>query len=318
MSWVAEPPLAAVHRRADSLDLVDDRRVRRHLATGQIVRIERGSFATAAEWMALTPQQRHAQRVWEAAARMSTGRIFSHHAAAAVLGIDILGAWPDRIDVSGEGLGGSSGVVRRHDRDPTAIAVMPWLGHFVTTPAQTALDLAAARPFAQGVIAADQALWRRRAGGALTTVEAFAEAASGYEGRAHSRVARVAAFATADSDSVRESESRVLIEHLGFPTPQLQRRFALRAGRVLYTDFWWEDHEHVGEFDGLGKYLDPALLDGRSTEEALVEEKDRADELRREVRALSRWRTPALSRPQLLWDILTGDGLPSTRSRPGR
>jgi hypothetical protein len=60
------------------------------------------------------------------------------------------------------------------------------------------------------------------------------------------------------------------------------------------------------------------LRDGRSADEVLMAEKDRADELRRQVRALSRWRTPALRSPRLLYDILTGDGLPSFRPRPGR
>jgi hypothetical protein len=230
----------------------------------------------------------------------------------------MLGAWPDRIDISGAGLGGSSGQIRRHDRDPSMLAMIPWREHFVTTPAQTAVDLAASLPFTRGVAAADQALWARRPGGALTTAFELAEAADRYRGRSHARVMRVAAFARSGADSVRESESRVLISLLGFPEPELQHRFVLRSGRTALSDFWWEAYSHVGEFDGVGKYVDPELLSGRTPEEALVDEKDRADELRREVRALSRWRTPALTRPRMLYDILTGDGLPSVRPRPGR
>ena len=68
--------------------------------------------------------------------------------------------------------------------------------------------------------------------------------------------------------------------------------------------------------DGIGKYFDPGLLQGRTPEQALLEEKDRADQLRRQVRALSRWRTPALHEARDLYDILIADGLPSRRPRP--
>jgi hypothetical protein len=110
----------------------------------------------------------------------------------------------------------------------------------------------------------------------------------------------------------------VVVATLGFPPPRLQVQFTLRTGRTAFTDFFWEDHRHIGEFDGLGKYRDPALLVGRTPEQVLVAEKDREDDLRRQVRAFSRWRTPALESPRLLYEILTSAGLPSTRPRPGR
>jgi hypothetical protein len=204
---------------------------------------------------------------------------------------------------------------------------VPWFDHFVTAPAQTAIDLAACLPFTGGVAASDQAIWSRRPGGALATTNELSDAAERYSGRAHARVRRVASFAQPGADSVRESQSRVLIAHLGFPEPELQHRFILGNGRVVYSDFWWERHSHVGEFDGLGKYLDPELLNGRTPEEALIEEKDRADALRREVGMISRWRTPALTSPRRLyaWDAVNCDrprvggsersGLPADRKR---
>lgn len=123
-------------------------------------------------------------------------------------------------------------------------------------------------------------------------------------------------FSTALADSVRESQSRVLIERLGFPAPTLQQAFTLPEFGAVRTDFWFEDFEHVGEFDGKGKYFDPLLLAGRKPEDVLLAEKDRGDALRRVVRRVSRWRTPALRDPRQLYDILTGDGLPSRLPRP--
>ena len=100
--------------------------------------------------------------------------------------------------------------------------------------------------------------------------------------------------------------------------PELQARFELAGGREAHADFFWREHRHIGEFDGAGKYRDPALLQGRTPEQVLLDEKDREDELRREVAAFSRWRMPALRSPRALYDILTGAGLPARRPRPAR
>jgi hypothetical protein len=317
MNWITRPPLDVVVRRREA-DEATARLLDRARRTGAAAPIARGSYAASEAWAALNPRDAHAQRVWEAAARLRPGTIFSHHAAAAVLGIDLLGSWPRTIDVTTATSAGSSGVIRRHHRPLDADEVMPWGAHLLTVPARTAVDLVSLLPAVSGVVAADQALWHRRSGGALCTRQELEEAASRYTGRAHARVAAVTAFATGFSDSVRESQSRVLIDRLGFPAPTLQQRFTLPDGRDAFADFWWPDHDHIGEFDGTGKYLDPAMRQGRTPEQVLIAEKDRGDALRRQVRALSRWRTPHLRSPRLLYDILRADGLPSARPRPGR
>ena len=86
----------------------------------------------------------------------------------------------------------------------------------------------------------------------------------------------------------------------------------------MRPDFFWREHRHIGEFDGVGKYLDPHLLRGRTPAQALLEEKDREDELRRMVNGFTRWRTPDLAAPRLLYDRLVAVGLPSVKPRPGR
>ncbi|MCC4909604.1 hypothetical protein [Microbacterium sp. cx-59] len=255
----------------------------------------------------------------EAAARAASPLTLGYFAAAAQWGIDKLGAWPARIDtiVPRTSGGRSSGVFRRRTRTSVDAVVTPWQGHEITTAAQTAIDLARVSSFTAGVIAMDQALWARRPGGPLATRAEIA----GILSTRGSRVGAARAWdafeaATHLSDSVRESQSRVLIGALGFPVPVLQREFVLPGGRRIRTDFFFPDFDHAGEFDGLGKYLDPQMRDGQTAEQALTAEKDRGDELRRMVRALSRWRTPQLDDPRLLWDVLTLDGLPSRRPRP--
>lgn len=317
MALLATPPISGIIRRRERADL-SERWLRRSLERGQLIRIAPGSFAHKQAWDAATHAQRHAQRVWEASLRLEPGTVFATFAAAAILGSDVLGPWPTTIDVvTGPSAGGrSTGLVRRHVRRSQRLDVVPWGDHFVTTPAQTALDLAAATSFANGVAAVDQALWRRRPGGRLLTLDELHDRSDAYDGRGRARAQRAAAFAAEDAANVRESQSRVLIDQLGFPRPSLQQRLVLPSGRVVYTDFWWREHLTAGELDGMVKYTDETILAGRTAREALSDEKDREDELRRVVSRVARWRVRALDDPRELWDILVQAGLPTSRRRP--
>jgi hypothetical protein len=313
-------PFIAIHRRRDRDGRpTNDRRLARELEKGAFVRVAPGSFVPGDRWRALRGIDRHYVRVIEVIDRARSPLVVSHFAAAAAWGIDLIGRWPELVDVlvprtSG---GRSSGRFRRRTTSHSDPATVEWRGHAITTPAQTALDLARVGTFTAGVIALDQVRWGRRKGGALATLADLEslEAADPRRGGA-ARVRAALDFSTSLSDSVRESEGRVLIDRLGFPPPVLQRRFDLPSGRRADVDYYFEEFDHVAEFDGTGKYLDPELLKGRTPEEALIAEKDRGDELRRAVRAFSRWRTPAHKYPRKLYDILTGAGLPSRLARP--
>jgi hypothetical protein len=316
MGTRTEHPIV-VHRRRERPD-IDDRRLTADVNAGTLTRIVAGSFSRTSDWEALTPMNRHFTRVLEVADRARGPVVLMLDAAAAVHRMDRIGAWPERVDVriSKASGGRSSGAVRRHALGFDAVELMQWRGHLVTTPAQTALDLAAASQFRDAVIAIDQALWARRKGGALTNVETLKGLLDTNWRRGFRRVPAAIAFGTHLSDSVRESEGRVLLDRLGFPAPMLQKEFILPNGRQARPDYYFEDFDHAAEFDGTGKYFDPDILAGRSPHQALLEEKDRADALRRMVSALSRWRTPAHRKPALLYDILTADGLPSRYPRP--
>lgn len=299
-------------------DRPDHRRIHRSLESGQLQRVGPGAYALTQDWKRLTPRERHRAKVIEAAARMRHRALISHFAAASVHGIEILGRWPERIDVRIDpGRGGrSSGLIRRHGLGIEDADAEEWEGHLITSPAQTALDIAAIVDHTQAVVVLDQVLWARRPGGALSSIDELRMlAARRISPKGSARIRRALEEATCLADSVRESQSRVLLKELGFPEPVLQREFLLPDGIRSRADFWFPDHEHVGEFDGVGKYLDPELLRGRTPQEALVAEKDRADALARMVRRVSRWRTPNLRHPRELYDILVADGLP-TRSAP--
>ncbi|MEJ1088894.1 hypothetical protein WDU99_11240 [Microbacterium sp. Mu-80] len=301
-------------------ELPDYRKLRRAMDNGAVHRVGPGAFVLTKEWQKLSRLDKHRLNVIEAADRMRHPALISHFAAASVHGMDILGSWPTRIDVrvsTGSG-GRSTGLIRRHAIGIDEADAVAWRGHRITTPAQTAIDITAVSDHVLGVVVLDQALWANRPGGPLASIDEIrmlVEQRTSAKGSA--RIRRALDEATSLSDSVRESQSRVLIRRLGFPTPVLQKEFALSGGTVR-TDFYFPEHDHVGEFDGVGKYIDPKLLAGRTPEQALIAEKDRGDALARLVRRLSRWRTPALRRPRELYDILIADGLPSTLAPPPR
>ncbi|WP_309128082.1 hypothetical protein [Microbacterium sp.] len=315
-----EHPIVVRRRRDPGGVGLAERRLHALIEGGGVHRIVAGSFALGDEWRRLTPIQQHFVRVLEVADRSRKPQVFMGAAAAAVLGIDRIGAWPHRVEVriartSG---GRSSGAVARRALGFDGVDLLEWRGHLVTSPAQTAIDVAAEAHFTAGVIAFDQALWRRRDGGALTTISEIERVLAAQSRRGIGRAAAALDFSTELSDSVRESEARVLIDRMGFPTPELQREFRLTGGRVARADFYFPDFDHIGEFDGTGKYLDPALLRARTPQQVLLEEKDREDELRRVVQAFSRWRTAAHRDPGMLYDILSAAGLPSRLPRPRR
>lgn len=308
----AHPIIVHRRRERDGVPL-NDRLLKRAVRSGVYRRVVAGSYVLADEWKRLTPMQRHLVRVLEVADRARGPIVLTHSAAAAVHGIDRIGEWPRLVDVRiAQSSGGrSSGAVRRRALGFEGVDLVEWRGHLVTSPAQTAVDLASEATFTAGVIAVDQALWQRRPGGALAEHDELVRALDTNRRRGLARVPAVIDFGTGLADSVRESEARVLLDRLGFPKPVLQKEFVLQGAKIARSDFYFPEHDHVGEFDGVGKYFDPDILDGRTPEQALIEEKDRADALRRQVSALSRWRTPDHRDPARLYRILVADGLPS-------
>lgn len=293
--------------------------LRRAVRRGDLVRVTAGAYLDSMTWQNLDPIERHRERVLATAERLLTSPVFSYFAAAALWGIRILGDWPELVDVTLERASGgrSDGLLRRHCTGLETTDVVMLDGLAVTSPAQTVVDLARTLPFGAAVVAMDSALHLRRIPAPLTTAGDVARAVENSLGRHGCRKAvAVAEFATGLSDSVEESHSRVHIHMLGFPKPELQREFTLSNGRKAKPDFYWPSQRHIGECDGRSKYSDPTFLRGRTPQQALLDEKERENELRRQVRAFSRWEPRDLYPPRKLYDRLVRDGLPSSKRRP--
>jgi len=312
-------PAIEVIRRADRVDPLDDRRLRRLIAAGVWTRVAPGAFVRTAEWTSLTPLEQHRLRVIERVRRLRAPAVVSHFAAASLWSIDVLGPWPTAIDLSRPPAGGgrSGGGLRRHPRDLSELATVPFGEHRVTTPAQTAVDLARLVPHIHGVAIVDQAIWTARTGGPLTTHDEILELWERESThRSSARALRAISSASTLAANVRESQSRIVIARLGFPTPRLQERRVLRSGRLVFGDFYFPAHDHWCELDGRGKYRNPRFRSDLDPASLVIDEKNRENEIRREVRGFSRWEPADVDDPSRLYDILTGDGLPSALPRP--
>lgn len=303
-------------RRRDLVAVGADHTIRGSLRRNELVRITAGVYADSARWRALDPIVRHRMLVLATAERLRTPVVFSHYAAAALWGIQILGEWPQAVDVTLERTSGgrTDGRMIRHCTG-LEVTELHSLGELtVTFPAQTVVDLARVLPFADAVVAMDSALYRKRMGGALATTADLRDRCSTIEGRPGWRKAWIATeFATPLSDSPEESHSRVQIHLAGFPRPELQQRFVDSEGFVADTDFYWRDFDHVGECDGRDKYRNPDFLRGRDPADVVIAEKNRENRLRRVVRTVSRWEPTDLYPPSRMVNILVRAGLPRSR-----
>lgn len=306
-------------RRSDRIDPVNDRRLQREVAAGRWVPVTAGAYVQRVAWQALTPIERHRLRVQEVARRIEPGAVISHFAASAVWGIDLLGPWPSAVDVTivcATG-GRSGGAIRRHALGLDGVETVPFGCHRITTPRQTAIDLAhkLAATRAAGIV--DQAIWTGREPGALATrAEILDLLDAGPVRRGHARARRIVLDAETDTANVRESQARVVLAQLGFPPSRPQERRVLRSGRLVFGDRYFPDFDHWLEIDGRGKYLSPDFGDDRDPAEIVIDEKNRENEIRREVRGFSRLEAIDLDIPRRVYDVLTGDGLPSSRQRP--
>ena len=73
------------------------------------------------------------------------------------------------------------------------------------------------------------------------------------------------------AESPLETRVRLICVDGGMPPTDLQRRFLDGRGRTIgIADFWWEEHQLIGEADGLGPHsLPQALLRDRERQNAL-------------------------------------------------
>lgn len=301
---------AAILGRGDEL-------LRQH-REGDLRRISRGIYtASQDEPGARGDAAAYRERVLAAGRRMSDP-VFTSFSAAALYRLPIVHCWPDVLYVMSNGPHG------RRQRGVVSVVRRAHAGYervdgLRTTPIDfTLVQLARHASLAQALVAVDAALLVPRSSEAwpLTTPErliAEYERLRPFHGSR--RVGAVLDRLTTVADTPLETLSRLVIEQLGFAAPMLQQRFWLPGlARNAYVDFYWPDVAVIGEADGHGKYLDAGSAQGAA--QRVIEEKQREDELRAQVRNCVRWGWADVWHPARLERLLLRAGVP--RVRPSR
>lgn len=285
---------------------------RRARRAGELERVAPGAYLPSELLLRLTPAQRHLATMRAAAITARRPLLFSGPSAAVGWQLPMLGAPPDRAHVVASGgvrQRSTVALVRQtSSRQTTPVEID---GLLVTPLARTVIDLAARLPFDAAVVAADAALRRTDfpLNGLPRTRLTSAALRSELQLLPHRhgavRAALVVNFADAGAQLPGESLSRVSLMRAGIPAPVLQQSLRGASGKEYFGDFWWPGPRLIGEFDGAVKYSDPAYLAGRTPQQALIEEKEREDDLRLAGYRMCRWgwavaRDPRALRARLL------------------
>ena len=171
--------------------------------------------------------------------------------------------------------------------------VADYEGMLAVSPARAVWEVACRHSLESGVVTADSAL---RAQPTLRTgLDALADRFSRFPGSGHGRTAL--RLADPRSDSVGESVTRVKFFRFGIPLPDLQHRVLDNDGNLVgISDFYWELHRHLGEFDGKVKYL-KYLRPGESPSDRVFREKRREDRMRAGSRGMTRFDWASIMHP---------------------
>lgn len=277
--------------------------------------------------------------------------IFTSYSAAVLLGLPIIGKWPSEVFILSRGDHGRrrSGVVEVARTRP--VDVIEVEGCVVTSVEFTLLQLARHAPLVAALTATDAALHVPRFGDALpmTTLDRLHAEHERLKPYPRSRRAdAVLDRATTLADTPIESGSRLLIEELGFAEPELQHELWLpELGKRAYLDFYWPEVGVGAEADGRGKYR--GTLDERrvtrspggsagarlrggadvahgaaervgavdeaaaAAADAVIDEKDRENAIRRQLTAFDRWDWTDMRRKHPVEDRLVRLGVPRVR-----
>lgn len=288
------------------LDLADRKNLLRRHSRGEVVQLHRGAYVESSIWVALDADARHRALSLAVALHFGGDPVFCQLTAAAFWRLPRIGAWPLAPHIAGaKGAASRTAAFVRHGTGLPRVAETID-GLRVTTLAATVVDVAASVGFAHGVVIADAALRRTlqpvEGVPRTTLVRAELEQELQRISLTHGarRACRVVQFADPRADRPGESMSRVSMLLGGVALPQVQRSLTGASGKAYTVDFFWEQFNVIGEFDGKYKYTDPAYMNGRTPQQVLYDEKLREDDLRAASHGFTRWPWATAMSPTLL------------------
>lgn len=283
-----------------SLELQEGRsdpEIRALRRSGEWSALRPGVYLPTVQFRTIDPADRHAIVVRERARALGAGSVVSHTSAAILYGLPLWQITPGPVHVTRQRRSGTNKTGSLHVHPSgDGFQVVTLDGVAVTGVARTVVDVARTVPFEQAVVIADAALHRSL----VTPEELVTEAYSAAGQRGAKRAAAVVAFADGRSESVGESRSRVVLQRLGMPKPDLQVDVADAGGRVIgRCDFGYPALRIAGEFDGRVKY-GRLLRPGQQPGDVVFAEKLREDALRDAGWIVIRWIWDELDRPRVI------------------
>jgi len=296
-----------------------ERQIRRAVETGEFVVVRRGWYIGGRIWRSLWPEGRHLLRV-VAVHNDAVGAlpIFCGPSAAVVHGFPLYRADLSRVHAATmRGASRSAADVLRHEMAVADVDVVEVEGLLCTSPVRTVFDASRMLSMEAAVAVADAALGRVAVNWNVHDVDAAAawkhdlrERAAESSMRGIAQARRVVEFADGRSQSAGESVSRLHLHRLGFREIEIQVPIRLPGGDECWVDFGLDEVDAFGEFDGKGKYLDPALRNGRSVAEVLLDEKRREDFIRGVTgRRFLRWKDEHIRTSRVLGARLRAFGV---------
>ncbi len=290
-------PEPQLRLRRDELDAGwSDGELDRLVRGGDLTRLRRGAYVNST--LPLEPAERHRLLIAATLSGLRRRAVVSHQSAAVLLGLPLWDVALDRVHITRTPPAWTdrSGVLCGHVARLRDDEIMEMDGILVTDPVRTALDLARSLRHEAAVVTLDAGLHR----GLLTHDELRARLFD-LSGTPGSRsAARAVQAADGRSESVGGSRSRVILTRWKLAPSALQFEIRSPSGTVIgRTDFAWEEHRLVGEFDGRIKF-GRLLRAGQNAGDAVFGEKRREDAIRDEGWGVIRWVWAELARPDRL------------------
>ncbi len=276
--------------------------LRRARVSGHLFRVSLGVYTRLDTWNNWRSEQQLLARVLALAPRQGQSAVWSGTSAAVLHGLPLYRP-PDlrtEIILAGARSAENSSLVRRSRARIRSSEITEVEGIRVTTLDRTVTDLARRHRPELALAAADAALRALVPAESHSALEPgphvhecrerwLARLADSIDRRGVDRAARLLRITDCGAESVAESVSRYRLVTLGYDV-RTQVRVAAPGGGHYRVDFELLDVGVLGEVDGRQKYTAPDLLGGRSTDDALYDEKRREDWIRgRTTKRLIRW-----------------------------
>lgn len=298
---------------------VDEAALRARVATGLLVNPFPQLFARASYWERLKPDAQ-ALHVIRSAHLMHADWVFAQYSAALVHGLSVSYRLLDPVCLSVPWRVHTASTRRVRRLCAERVQRRLVAGIPVTALRQTLLECLLDAPLPDGLAIADSAL-RRHGIAREELVDYVRRAGKGRHGIR--RALRTASLADSRAESGGESILRGRVIELGYLAPtDLQPTLAdpVDQGRSYRPDLVWHLPDGrcvLGELDGCAKYRDADMLNGRTTLDVLLDERQRESRLTALGFPVMRFRYDKLRQPGYLEQILNAYQIPRADAPAG-